>query len=211
MILGMPFLAAANPDIDWSIGTFDGEILAATQDAHLWTPLARSKLRQIPKGVLPGHTYYEHEVPDFFNFEPEDYAFIPCYVQGSLPKWTAEGEPIIQCISHATNLAASAADKTERTWQEQVPLKYHQFGKVFSDEEAQWLPNSRPWDHEIELTPDAPQVLNCKVYPLAEGQQELLDQFLDKHLKKGYIHVSNSPYALPFFFVKKNDGKQQPV
>jgi len=95
MILGMPFLAAANPDIDWSIGTFDGEILAATQDAHLWTPLARSKLRQIPEGVLPGHTYYEHEVPDFFNFEPEDYAFIPCYVQGSLPKWTAEGELII--------------------------------------------------------------------------------------------------------------------
>ena len=32
MILGMPFLAAANPDIDWSTGTFDGEILAATQD-----------------------------------------------------------------------------------------------------------------------------------------------------------------------------------
>jgi len=30
MILGMPFLAAANPDIDWSTGTFDGEILAAT-------------------------------------------------------------------------------------------------------------------------------------------------------------------------------------
>src|SRR6267154_97245 len=125
--------------------------------------------------------------------------------------WTAEGEPIIQRISHATNLAASAADKTERTWQEQVPLEYHQFGKVFSNEEAQRFPNSRPWDHEIELTPDTPQVLNCKVYPLAEGQQELLDQFLDEHLKKGYIRVSNSPYASPFFFVKKNDGKQRPV
>jgi len=35
MILGMPFLATANPDIDWSTGTFDGEILAATQNAHL--------------------------------------------------------------------------------------------------------------------------------------------------------------------------------
>jgi len=35
IILGMPFLAAANPDIDWSTGTFDGEILATTQDAHL--------------------------------------------------------------------------------------------------------------------------------------------------------------------------------
>src|SRR6267154_2937870 len=57
MILGMPFLAAANPDIDWSTGTFDGEILAATQDAHLWTPLARSKhsevhLRSIPETLF---------------------------------------------------------------------------------------------------------------------------------------------------------------
>ena len=34
MILGMPFLAATSPDIDWSEGTFDGEILATTQDVH---------------------------------------------------------------------------------------------------------------------------------------------------------------------------------
>jgi len=213
MILGMPFLATANLDIDWSTGTFDGKILATTQDAHLWMPLARSKrpeghLRSIPEGVLPGQTYYKHKVSEFLNIEPKDYTFIPCYIQRTPPKWTAEGEPIIRRISHAINLAASAADKTEHTWQEQVPFEYHQFGKVFSDKEAQWFPNSRPWDHEIELTPDMPQVLNCKVYPLAEGQQELLDQFLDEHLKKGYIRVSNSPYASPFFFVKKNDGKQ---
>src|SRR6267154_268113 len=216
MILGMPFLAATNPDIDWTTGTFDGEIMAATQDAHLWTPLARSKrpevhLRSIPEGTLPGQTYYEHEVGEFLNIEPKDYAFISHHKQEAPPDETAEEEPVIRRISHATNLAASAADKTERTWQEQVPLEYHQFGKVFSDEEAQRFPNSRPWDHEIKLTPDAPQVLNCKVYPLAEGQQELLDQFLEEHLRKGYIRVSNSPYASPFFFVKKNDGKQRPV
>ena len=128
MILGIPFLAVANPDIDWTTGTFDGKILAATQDAHLWTPLARSKrpevhLRSIPEGTLPGQTYYEHEVGEFLNIEPKDYAFIPCYRQGTPSNWTAKGEPIIQRISHATNLAASAADKTECTWQEQVPLE----------------------------------------------------------------------------------------
>ena len=83
MILGMPFLAAANPDIDWTTGTFDGEIMAATQDAHLWTPLARSKrpevhLCSIPEGTLPGQTYYEHEVGEFLNIKPKDYAFISC-------------------------------------------------------------------------------------------------------------------------------------
>jgi len=48
------------------------------------------------------------------------------------------------------------------------------------------------------------------VYPLAEGQQEVLDKFLDEHLAKGYIRRSNSPYASPFFFVKKKDGKLRP-
>src|SRR6267154_6334695 len=111
MILGMPFLAAANPDIDWSTGTFDGEIMAATQDAHLWMPLARSKRPEVHLRSIP-----------------EDYAFISCHKQRTPSDKTAEGEPIIRRISHATNLAASAADKTERTWQEQVPLEYHQFG-----------------------------------------------------------------------------------
>ena len=43
------------------------------------------------------------------------------------------------------------------------------------------------------------------------GQQETLDEFLKEHLKKGYIHVSKSPYVAPFFFVKKKDGKLRPV
>ena len=84
--------------------------------------------------------------------------------------WKVAGELVspknITVGSKSPLFTASAADKTECTWQKQVPLKYHQFGKVFSDEEAQRFPNSQPWDHEIELTLDAPQVLNCKVYPL---------------------------------------------
>jgi len=58
---------------------------------------------------------------------------------------------------------------------------------------------------------DAPKTLDCKTYPLAEGQQRNLDKFLDKHLEKGYIHISNSPYASPFFFIKKKNGELQPV
>src|SRR5271155_2661841 len=37
MIIGYPFLEAFNPIIDWAEGTFPGEILAFTEDAHLWT------------------------------------------------------------------------------------------------------------------------------------------------------------------------------
>jgi hypothetical protein len=59
--------------------------------------------------------------------------------------------------------------------------------------------------------PNAPKMLDCKTYPLAIGQQDLLDQFLAEHLQKGYIRTSKSPYTSPFFFIKKKDGKHRPV
>ena len=59
--------------------------------------------------------------------------------------------------------------------------------------------------------PDTPQTLDCKVYPLDTGGPKRLDEFIDDHLAKGYIRRSKSPYASQFFFVKKKDGKFQPV
>jgi hypothetical protein len=38
-----------------------------------------------------------------------------------------------------------------------------------------------------------------------------LKNFLEEHLQTGQIQPSKSPMALPFFFVKKKDGKLQPV
>ena len=36
-------------------------------------------------------------------------------------------------------------------------------------------------------------------------------KWLDEELKKGYIEKTKSPYASPFFFIKKKDGKLRPV
>ena len=88
---------------------------------------------------------------------------------------------------------------------------YHQFGRVFSDKESTRFPEPRPWDHTIDLLPDAPTTLDCKIYSLPEGQQDALDKFLEEHLSKGYIRQSKSPYSSPFFFIKKKDGKLRPV
>ena len=38
MLLGMPFLAIFNPDIDWKNSTFPGDVIASTKDAHKWMP-----------------------------------------------------------------------------------------------------------------------------------------------------------------------------
>ena len=73
------------------------------------------------------------------------------------------------------------------------------------------LPPSQPWDHAIELKANAPESLNCKVYPLSQTERTTLREFLDEQLEKGYIRPSKSQYASPFFFIKKKDGKLHPV
>jgi len=111
----------------------------------------------------------------------------------------------------ATQLAIRKAPKQDLPWHKQVPKEYHKYHKVFSEEAAQRFPKTKPWDHAIDLQPDAPKTLDCKLYPLAPGEQDSLDLFLKDHLRKGYIRPSKSPYSSPFFFIKKKDGKLRPV
>jgi hypothetical protein len=131
MLLGMPFLAATNPEIDWTKGIFPGDIqaatpgavikgaiIAATRDAQEWTPHSRSKPLTYSE---PAEGYDHYKSPIFLNVEPEDYAFI-------------------QRTTKATALAAEAADKTKCTRQEQVPMEYHKYGKVFSEKASHRFP-----------------------------------------------------------------------
>ena len=54
-------------------------------------------------------------------------------------------------------------------------------------------------------------MINSKVYPLSVKEQEVLDEYLDDNLDKGYIVASSSPYGSPTFTVKKKDGTLQIV
>jgi len=42
-------------------------------------------------------------------------------------------------------------------------------------------------------------------------EDQAVQEFLTKETEKGYIQESKSPYASPFFFIKKKDGKLQLV
>ena len=82
---------------------------------------------------------------------------------------------------------------------------------MFSEEEAQRFPPSRPWDHAIDFKDGAPDAIDCKVYPMTRVEDDALDEFIDEQLAKGYIRPSISPYASSFFFIKKKDRKLRPV
>jgi hypothetical protein len=107
--------------------------------------------------------------------------------------------------------ASQLAEKHQTNLKPVLSQEYKRHSKVFSEREAQRFPEPRIWDHAIELKKDAPAIIPGKVYALTQIEQKALQEFLTEHLKKGYIRPSKSPYASPFFFIKKKDGKPRPV
>jgi hypothetical protein len=70
MLLGMPFLAATNPKIDWSEGTFKGKIEASTSDAHRKHLPQNAVDPSLMKGSLQ-ESSYSTILTKYVNLEPE--------------------------------------------------------------------------------------------------------------------------------------------
>ena len=100
--------------------------------------------------------------------------------------WCHAGFTINASTTKSTELAAKDHEsRPAQTFEELVPEAYHEFAKVFSDEEAQRLPQHQDWDHTIDLKPDAPDSMRSKIFPMPLNEQEALDSFLEEHLEKG--------------------------
>ncbi len=94
-----------------------------------------------------------------------------------------------------------------KKWSWILPL----FSWPVHQRKLRWTTDWKPWDHAIELVPNAKSTLDYKVYPLNRNKQEQLDKFLNENLESSWIHPSKSPFVSPFFFVKKKDGTLRPV
>jgi len=108
-------------------------------------------------------------------------------------------------------MSSTLAEEHNKPHLNPIPTEYRHHHKVFSEEAAQRFPESCIWDHAIELKPGAPSTLPGKIYALSQLELQELAKFVKEHLAKGYIRPSKSPYAAPFFFIKKKDGKLRPV
>jgi len=65
-----------------------------------------------------------------------------------------------------------------------------EFDSIFSKESFDALPESKKWDHAVELIPGE-KASNCKVYLLAPTEQKELDQFLKETWKQvGSVHLN---------------------
>lgn len=81
---------------------------------------------------------------------------------------------------------------------------------MFSKDNFNKLPPRHPWDHAINLKPDAKSI-RAKIFPLSPLEHSKMKDWLAEHKTTGHIHDSISSFTLPFFFVKKKDGDLRPI
>ena len=108
----------------------------------------------------------------------------------------------------ATELVIQAGEGKKKV---KIPAVYKHFKRLFREEASNWFPPKWPWDHTIDLKPETPDKIPCKVYPMMQAEDKALEEFIKEQYAKGYIRPSKLPYASPFFFIKKQDGKLWPV
>ena len=159
------------------------------------------------QGALPGDLHiqtphYKYRFRDIFDLQKK-----AIEKTGRLK----EEEAIYMRRSIAQNWAHEAAKNQVQLTEQMVPEKYQRHAKVFSEKELLRFPPKREEDMTIPLKADAPDVINCKVYPLTREERGLLEKFLAKKLELGRIKEGPSPYTSPVYFINKKDSEEKHI
>ncbi|QRW19985.1 Retrotransposable element Tf2 protein [Rhizoctonia solani] len=107
---------------------------------------------------------------------------------------------------HATpeHIAIAEEEEADKDPLNGVPLEYHQYAKVFGEEEFNKLLPHRHYDIGIELMEEGP--LNSPLYSMTNAKSATLKDWLRDELKAGKIHPSKSSISSLVMFVPKKDG-----
>jgi hypothetical protein len=187
VILGYPWFKQTNPDINWKECTLTWR---TEQDKRKSTPKPTIE-NEIDPEDWKNHTV---NLVEELDNEQIGNAVLLSYIEEAKSKvW----------INVKTGIAMELAikeneKKADLPVENLIPEDLHNFLDVFDDNKANWFPESNMWDHKIDMK----EGFEPKAF-------KNLDKFLDEILEKGYIRLSQSPQASPFFFVKK-DGRLRP-
>lgn len=88
-----------------------------------------------------------------------------------------------------------------------IPQKYMPWAdSVFSPVEVNNLPPHRPYDISIEIE-DGKTPPFGPLYRLSLDERQALFDYIDEHMKKGFIRRSTSPAASPVLFTRRKTGE----
>ena len=86
-----------------------------------------------------------------------------------------------------------------------IPEEYHDYADVFDKAKSMQLAPHRPYDLKIDLEEGASPPI-VPMYPLSQVELKTLQEFIDEHLRTGFIQSSSSPHRAPVLFAHKKDG-----
>ena len=185
LILGYPWLSTFEPKFRWRDTSIDTSFLPIIIRSVDWR---KSWIRPVIARIIKGRR-----------------------LKTKMQRWQ---EAIFQELERESLLKGVSIELSREagkfTQDVEVP-EYQRHAKIFDPVESKKLPLSQPWDHSITLKPDAPDTIDCKLYPLPPKDDGALRKWLQEEEEKGYIRPSISPITSSFFFLRKADSSQQPV
>jgi len=217
LIMGHTWLRKHNPEIDWTTGEVkmsrcSGSCCSGCRDEIRAERKAKKaevrRLELCSAGDLPDlvrDDEDDEDDEDDLDFEDGDRMFASGL--HAPPEEIRATSTISQRLAEAfkrnSDQSGGPADTSRPA--ESIPDYLREYHAVFSKESFDVLPESKPWDHAIELVPGE-KSSGCKVYPLSPSEQKELDVFIQENLESGRIRPSKSPMSSPVFFIKKKDG-----
>jgi RNase H-like domain found in reverse transcriptase/Reverse transcriptase (RNA-dependent DNA polymerase)/Integrase zinc binding domain/Chromo (CHRromatin Organisation MOdifier) domain/Retroviral aspartyl protease len=195
VILGMKWLRAHNPHIDWQKGTVT-----------------------VGKHVLGVQEKFEQKLGAFTSARKSQQLHLNLLTARALVRATKRGQvqeafvAYVTCPSESAGATLNALESgsalppsAESTAARQLLQEYRD---VFPDTLPAGLPPSRDIDHRIELTPGATPP-SRPTFRMSLAETDELKKQLSELVDAGFIQPSKSPYGAPVLFVKKKDGSMR--
>ena len=197
VILGMPWLACHNPEIDWKIGEVKmtryseecGKQWRPKQEKPGWQKQKKEEAKE------EAGKKREEKAEKQKKRKPKKKRMME--VKRVAEEWEIWDEE-------------EEATKSEAEAKKLVPEQFHRWIKVFGKKQSERIPTRKIWDHTINMKEGfVPR--KRKVYLLSREEREEVREFIQEQLRKGYIRLLKSPQMAPVFFVGKKDGKRRMV
>ena len=170
VILGMPWLACHNPEIDWRTG--EVKMTRCPEECgKQWRP---------EQGKSGWEKQKEEKAKEKAGKKQEE---------KEKRKRQKKGKTVeVKRVAEEWEIwdEEEEAAKSEVEAKKMVPEKFHKWIKVFGKKQSERMPTRKVWDHAINVKEGfVPR--KGKMYPLSREEREEVREFIREQLRKGYI------------------------
>jgi hypothetical protein len=157
---------------------------------------SRSNSGQSAANLLPNFSHDRPFIDMMTRIYPSDQVFLAIY------HFDSHSLSMMDVTLEEPDSEASAEVSLD-----DIPPEYRDVAAVFSKANADKLPPHRGHlDHSIPLEPGS-KPHSRPTYSLSEVELDVLREYFDMNLAKGFIQESSSPYGAPVLFVKKSHSR----